>query len=143
MGHARVRGNADVPLRKTDVTIATLVKKNGYATALIGKWGLGEANSTRIPNEHGFDYFFGYLNQVHAHNYYPDFLWRNTQKVPLKNVVTAVGKTPGAGVATERREYAHDLFAAEALAFIEKQKSNPFFLYLPFTIPHANNEAKQ
>ena len=139
-GHALVRGNANVPLRPSDVTVAELLKSAGYATGIIGKWGLGEAGSTGIPNRQGFDYWFGYLNQKHAHNYYPTFLWRNQEKVPLDNEVQDVN--PPGGVATKRVQYSHDLFAEEALAFVERNKSNPFFLYLTFTIPHANNEAK-
>lgn len=134
-GHAVIRGNATVPLRPEDVTVAALLKQAGYATGLIGKWGLGEAGSTGAPNKQGFDDFFGYLNQVHAHNYYPDFLWRNEDKVPL------AGNVVEKGVAVKRAQYSHDLFAEEALRFIEKNKAGPFFLYLAFTIPHANNEA--
>ena len=143
-GHALVRGNALVPLRPSDVTVAALLKDAGYRTGIIGKWGLGEAASTGIPNRQGFDYWFGYLNQRHAHNYYPTYLWRNEEKVSLKNEVNHViggrDRTPG-GVATKRVEYSHDLFAEEALGFVEQNKDRPFFLYLPFTIPHANNEA--
>src|SRR3954453_12599652 len=73
-GHCTVRGNAAVPLRPRDRAGAELLKEAGYATGLIGKWGLGEAASTGAPNKKGFDYFFGFLNQTHAHNYYPDFL---------------------------------------------------------------------
>jgi len=134
-GHARVRGNARVPLEPTDVTLATLLRQAGYVTALIGKWGLGEPGSTGVPNRQGFDYFFGYLNQQHAHNYYPDHLWRNEEKVPLK------GNVVDKGVASKRAQYSHDLFAEEALRFVEKNKAKPFFLYLALTIPHANNEA--
>jgi arylsulfatase A-like enzyme len=134
-GHAEVRGNRLVPLRPEDVTVAELLKGAGYATALIGKWGLGEPGSTGIPNHKGFDYFFGYLNQVHAHNYYPDYLWRNQEKVPLE------GNGVEKGVAVKRAQYSHDLFTKEALAFVEKHKAGPFFLYLAYTIPHANNEA--
>ena len=134
-GHAHIRGNALVPLRPEDVTLATLLRRGGYVTALIGKWGLGEPATTGIPNKQGFEYFFGYLNQKHAHNYYPDYLWRNEEKVPLKgNVVVD-------GVATQRAQYSHDLFAEEALRFVEQNKAKPFFLYLSFTTPHANNEA--
>jgi arylsulfatase A-like enzyme len=140
-GHCLVRGNARVPLRPEDVTVAELLKGAGYATGIIGKWGLGEADSTGIPNKQGFDYWLGYLNQRHAHNYYPDYLWRNEEKVPLKNVVKPVN--PPGGVATERVEYSHDLFAKEALAFVEENKGREFFLYLAYTIPHANNEARQ
>ena len=140
-GHCLVRGNARVPLRPEDVTVAELLKEAGYTTGIIGKWGLGEAESTGIPNRQGFDYWFGYLNQRHAHNYYPDYLWRNEEKVPLKNVVKPVN--PPGGVATKRVEYSHDLFAKEALAFVEENKDREFFLYLAYTIPHANNEARQ
>jgi arylsulfatase A-like enzyme len=129
-----IRGNATVPLRSDDVTVARLLKDAGYATGLVGKWGLGEAGTTGIPNRQGFDYFYGYLNQVHAHNYYPDFLWKNEYKVTLKG--NEIGDTPG--VSVKRGQYAHDLFTAEA--FVEKHRDGPFFLYLAYTIPHANNE---
>jgi arylsulfatase A-like enzyme len=143
-GHALIRGNGRGALRPGDVTVAKVLKRAGYATGIIGKWGLGEAETTGIPNRQGFDYWFGYLNQTHAHNYYPEFLWRNTEKVPLRNEVSHIingqDRSPS-GVATKRVEYSHDLFAAEALSFVEKNKGEPFFLYLAFTIPHANNEA--
>lgn len=143
-GHCLVRGNARVPLRPEDVTVAELLRQAGYATGIIGKWGLGEPDSTGIPNRQGFDYWFGYLNQRHAHNYYPKYLWRNEQKVELANEVNHIiggrDRSPG-GVATKRVEYSHDLFAEEAWNFVEKHKDRPFFLYLAFTIPHANNEA--
>src|SRR5438445_13563508 len=71
-GHCRVRGNALVPLRPEDVTVAGLLKKAGYATGLVGKWGLGEPGSAGVPTRKGVDSFFGYLNQAHAHNYSPD-----------------------------------------------------------------------
>ncbi len=141
-GHCPIRGNARVPLRPQDVTVATVLKGAGYATGLIGKWGLGEADSSGVPTKQGFDYFFGYLNQNHAHNYYPAFLWRNEERVPLKNEVPAGARDGefGQGWATKKAEYSHDLFAAEALKWIEEHKDGPFFLYLALTIPHANNE---
>jgi arylsulfatase A-like enzyme len=139
-GHARIRGNARVPLLPEDVTVAELLKRAGYATGIIGKWGLGEPETTGIPNRQGFDTWFGYLNQRHAHNYYPDYLWRNEEKVTLANEVRPVN--PPGGVATKRVEYSHDLFAEEALGFVERHAEEPFFLYLAFTIPHANNEAR-
>jgi arylsulfatase A-like enzyme len=128
IGHARVRGNAcknnplAQSLRSTDVTVARLLKDAGYSTGLIGKWGLGDVGSAPegLPRRHGFDYFFGYLNQQHAHNYFPTFLWRNETKVELHNVVPAE-EPSGAGVATERRQYAHDLLAAETLKFIRHE----------------------
>jgi arylsulfatase A-like enzyme len=135
-GHGRIRGNAQVPLRPEDRTVAELLKEKGYATGLVGKWGLGEAGSTGVPNRKGFDYFYGFLNQAHAHNYYPDFLWRNQEKTPLEgNVQSKVHN-----VAAQRAQYADDLFTKEALQFVEANKAKPFFLYLAYTIPHANNE---
>jgi arylsulfatase A-like enzyme len=133
-GHCTVRGNALVPLRPEDVTVAEVLKAAGYSTGLIGKWGLGEPGTSGIPNRKGFDHFFGYLNQVHAHNYYPDYLWRNQQKVPLE------GNVVKDGVASRRARYSHDLFTREALSFLQQHQDKPFFLYLAYTIPHANNE---
>ncbi len=143
-GHCLIRGNARVPLRPEDVTVAELLKKAGYATGIVGKWGCGEAGSIGVPNKKGFDYWFGYLNQRHAHNYWPEFLWRNEAKVRLRNEVNHVingrDRSPG-GVAVKRLDYSHDLFAQEALGFVRRHKDRPFFLYLAYTIPHANNEA--
>ena len=139
-GHALIRGNARVPLRPEDITVPEVLKKAGYATALCGKWGLGEDGSTGVPNKQGFDFFFGYLNQHHAHNYYPAYLFRNEERVPLKNKVPGEGEY-GSGVASEKVEYSHDLIAAEALRWIRQNKQQPFFLYFAVTTPHANNEA--
>ena len=139
-GHAFIRNNKEVkpegqhPIPAAEVTLAELLKRRGYACGAFGKWGLGEPGTTGIPNRQGFDTFFGYLNQGHAHNYYPDYLWRNEEKVALPNEVAK-------GVATKRVTYSHDLFAAEAVDFVERNKERPFFLYLALTIPHANNEA--
>ncbi|MBA7644669.1 MAG: sulfatase-like hydrolase/transferase [Calditrichaeota bacterium] len=146
MGHALVRGNREArpmgqyPLPADTTTVAKLLKQAGYATALIGKWGLGGPDSTGIPNRQGFDYFFGYLCQRHAHNYYPEFLFRNEERVPLSGNRVAEPRLDGAGFAVERAQYSHDLLAREALAFVERSRDNPFFLYLALTIPHANNE---
>lgn len=143
-GHTRVRGNgarALQTLQDEDFTLAELLHANGYRTALIGKWGLGETDQPGRPSAQGFDYSFGYLNQSHAHNYYPEFLYRNEQRVELRNEVQPLGRAPGAGVATRRVDYSHDLFAAEAVDFVTENRDRPFFLYLALTIPHANNEA--
>jgi len=146
MGHTRVRGNAGTEnpeaqmLRAGDVTVARVLQTAGYTTALIGKWGLGNAGDEGEPRKHGFDYSFGFLNQTHAHNHYPDFLWRNGERVPLPNVVTPVGPVEGTGYATQRVVYASDLFFDEARDFIVRSKTRPFFLYLALTVPHANNE---
>ncbi len=146
-GRTRVRGNAGKTnmqaqaLREEDVTVAEVLKGAGYATALIGKWGLGDAGAAEsgLPRRQGFDTFFGYLNQRHAHNHYPDFLWRNETRVALPNVVTGVGGD-GAGYATEAKVYADDLFADEALAFVRAHRETPFFLFWSMVVPHANNE---
>src|SRR5437016_5182736 len=127
-GHAYIRGNNDstgarISLRPEDVTVAEVLKNAGYRTGIIGKWGLGEPDTTGIPNRKGFDYFFGYLNQNLAHNYYPDYLWRNTEKVDLSG-----------------KSYSADLFEREAVDFIKRESKNTFFLYLAVTLPHANNE---
>ncbi|MCC9642850.1 arylsulfatase [Rhodopirellula sp. JC740] len=156
MGHTHVRGNASGPdmskqsLRDEDVTVAEVLKAAGYTTALCGKWGLGDdapGGREGLPRKQGFDHFYGYLNQVHAHNYYPEFLWRNETKEPLRNVVERRDRSYGGftgGMAVQRVDYSHDLIAEDALDFIrekaEKSREQPFFLYLSLTIPHANNE---
>lgn len=140
-GHCLVRGNARLALRPDDVTVAELMKGRGYTTALIGKWGLGEEGSTGVPTRQGFDSFFGYLNQRHAHNYWPTFLLRNEQRVSLRNTAVKPSRD-GSGVAEKRLDYSHDLFASAALKFLGTKRSKPFFLYLSLTIPHANNEAR-
>jgi len=128
-GHAYVRGNQRVPLPPEEVTVAEILKEAGYKTGIIGKWGLGEPGTTGIPNRQGFDYWFGYLNQGRAHNYYPEYLWKNEEKYFLE------GNQAG-----EKEQYSHDLFTREALDFVTRHKDRPFFLYLAYTIPHANNE---
>ena len=117
-GHTRIRGNAWESLRDEDLTVAEVLRSRGYATALIGKWGLGDHESPGAPDLQGFDYFFGYLDQARAHRYNPDFLWRNREKVEYPD-------NPDA-----RTHYSHDEMTREALAFIERQQDGPFFLYL-------------
>jgi arylsulfatase A-like enzyme len=139
-GHCTIRGNGSVNLRPEDVTVAEVLGRAGYRTGLIGKWGLGAENSTGIPTRKGFDRFFGYLDQTHAHNYYPTFLYSDDKRVQLQNVVPKEGRM-GQGVATKRIDYSPDLMTREALAFIENNRDRPFFLYFACTMPHANNEA--
>ena len=139
-GHARIRGNLRIPLEADDLTIAEHLSSIGYRTGLCGKWGLGEEGTTGAPNLKGFEYFFGYVNQHHAHNYYPDFLVRNEERIAVPNVLGKRDST-GAGVATSKIKYSHDLILGEALDFIRKDEARPFFLYLSLTLPHANNEA--
>lgn len=149
-GHTRVRGNAGKKapraqaLRAEDMTVAKLLKDSGYVTGLVGKWGLGEPGSAEsgLPRKQGFDYFFGYLNQHHAHNHFPDYLWRNETRVSLPNGIVAVGDS-GAGYATNPVVFADDLFADEAIQFVEKNRERPFFLFWSMVIPHANNERTQ
>ena len=146
-GHTRVRGNAGrsnpaaQALRDEDLTVAELARQSGYRTALFGKWGLGDVGAAEsgLPRKQGFDEFYGYLNQQHAHNHFPDFLWHNEQRETLKNVIVPVGDT-GAGYATTAVEFADDLFAERALRFVEESKDQPFFLYWSLVTPHANNE---
>jgi arylsulfatase A-like enzyme len=146
-GHTRVRGNAGrsnpiaQALRAEDVTVAEVLQGAGYTTALIGKWGLGDVGAAQsgLPRRQGFDHFFGYLSQVHAHNHFPDSLWRDEQEVRLPNAVTPVGDA-GGGYATRAVTFADDLFADEALRFASENKDRPFFLYWSMVVPHANNE---
>jgi len=144
-GHTRVRGNAAPEasgpqmLCNEDITVAEVLREAGYRTALVGKWGLGMPGDEGVPNRQGFDEFFGYLSQHHAHNHFPDYLWRNDQRVPLPNVVTPVGEN-GGGIATEAKVFADDLFADEAIKFVQANRDRPFFLYWSMVIPHANNE---
>ena len=133
-GHTTVRGNASaigggrVPLNADDVTVAEVLQSAGYTTGIVGKWGLGEPGTPGIPNKQGFDFWFGYLNQRHAHNYWTEYLWRNTEKVEF------AGNSP-----ENRKAYSHDLMTKEALAFIRRaaEGSKPFFLYAAYTIPHG------
>jgi arylsulfatase A-like enzyme len=141
-GHALIRGNSKMSIRPGDVTVAEVLKKANYKTAIFGKWGLGQERSAGMPTIQGFDEFYGFLDQHHAHNYFPSFLIRNTGRESLTNVVPGEGEY-GQGVATEKNEYAPDLIWAEAMQFVERSKDDPFFLYLAVTLPHANNEAGQ
>ena len=116
------------PLPAEEVTIAELLKAQGYATGAIGKWGLGLCGTGGDPNRQGFDLFYGYLCQSHAHNHYPKYLWRNDKKEPLTgNTGNAAGQT-----------FSQDKFTEEAVKFLNEHKDKPFFLYLPFTIPHLS-----
>jgi arylsulfatase len=114
------------PLPESEVTIAELLRPKGYATAAIGKWGLGMVGTSGDPNHQGFDLFYGYLCQEHAHNHYPKVLWRNSSKESL----------PGNDGSATGQIYSQDKFTEEALRFLNEHHQGPFFLYLPFTIPH-------
>jgi arylsulfatase len=119
------------PLPGEQITVAELLKAQGYATAAIGKWGLGSVGTPGDPNQQGFDLFYGFLCQYQAHNHYPRFLWRNSVKELL----------PGNDTGPSGETYAQDRFADEALDFIRRVASagdKPFFLYLPLTISHLS-----
>jgi len=146
-GHCTVRGNVDVLMKPDEVTVGNVMQAAGYKTACIGKWGIGHPPPPENPHDNGFDYFFGYLSMWHAHNYYPEFLWKNGEKVLLRNVGKHVERhykqdqEELTGYGVERIDYTSDLFTNDALTWIEAQ-TDPFFLFLSYTIPHANNEAQ-
>ena len=132
-GHAFVRDNVEVQpegqlaLPAGTFTLARALDSAGYATGLVGKWGLGAPGSSGTPEKQGFDEWFGYLCQREAHSFYPTHLWRNGEKVELEG--NARGATGG-------KHHVQPLLTAEALDFLERQRAEPFFLYVPFTLPH-------
>ncbi len=128
-GHTTIRSNGGgAALRQEDVTIAEILKKAGYVTGGFGKWGLGDVGTTGVPEKHGFDIFYGYYHQVHAHSYYPRYLIRNGQKEYLK------GNT---GDFQKEETFSHYLIFQEGLNFIRENKDRPFFAYMPWTPPHG------
>jgi arylsulfatase A-like enzyme len=132
-GHTAIRGNfrlarevGNLPMAPDHRTIAEYLKTQGYRTALFGKWGVGDPSTG--PNTRGFDYSVCYIDQVKAHNYYPPYLWENDKKILLS-------KNQGGAKGT----YSHDFFVDKTLDYLRKNKDNqPFFLYLPYTIPHGD-----
>jgi arylsulfatase A len=159
-GHAYIRGNHELggfpdssergqmPLSNASFTIAELVKQQGYATAMIGKWGMGMNGTEGSPNRQGFDYYYGYLDQKQAHNFYPTHLWENEKWDTLDQSFINVHKKLDPRTATDEdfeyykgKDYAPTKMTEKALTFIGKNKEKPFFLYLPFTIPHASLQA--
>ena len=157
-GHAFIRDNKELggwgadepegqwPLAAAEVTIAELLSARGYATAAVGKWGLGGPDDHGHPNAQGFDLFYGYLCQRVAHNYYPTHLWRDRDKdmLPGNEWFSAHQQLESApldesGWAAYRGEtYAPDRMIDEALAFVRSNADRPFFLYFPSTVPHAS-----
>lgn len=130
-GHSRIRGNArnEELLRPGDFVVPELFKKAGYTTGIVGKWGLGGLGFPGYPTRKGWDTWFGYFSQLHAHNYFPEHLLDGEREFLARGNFGAV-----------KKDYAPDLFLARALQFIEKSKDQPFFLYFSNPIPHANNE---
>jgi arylsulfatase A-like enzyme len=155
-GHTVIRDNFEVggypdpdelgqmPLDSGTYTIGTMLQDAGYVTGAIGKWGMGGRLSTGQPRFQGFDYFFGYLDQQLAHNFYPAHLWRNGDRVPLDNPPFSPHQRfqgddpsdPEQYRQYQGGEYSLDVMADDALAFLERHADEPFFLYLPFTVPH-------
>ncbi|KQS28345.1 N-acetylgalactosamine-6-sulfatase [Dyadobacter sp. Leaf189] len=159
-GHSAIRGNFELggfkdeeergqkPLPAGEFTVAEMLKQKGYATALTGKWGLGMNNTEGAPNKQGFDYYYGYLDQKQAHNFYPSHLWENgewdTLAQPWFDVHRKIDSTKATNAdfdSFKGKEYAPAKMTEKALAFIEKNKGAPFFLYMPYTIPHAALQA--
>ena len=135
------------PIPDAEVTIAEMLKKKGYATAAIGKWGLGHFGTTGDPNRQGVDLFFGYNCQAHAHSFYPAYLWHNDRKFPLDNDPPVPGHArlpagadpndPASYAPFKGTDYSADHMIDFALRFIRENRKGPFFLYFPSTIPHV------
>jgi arylsulfatase A-like enzyme len=156
-GHSYIRGNYEMggfeddkeggqmPLPDEAYTVADLLKSRGYKTGLVGKWGMGVSGTSGSPLLHGFDYYYGYLDQKQAHNYYPTHLWENDRWDSLDNPPLLVHQTIDSATATisdfERfkgKVYAPAKMTGKALNFIAGNKGNPFFLYLAYTLPHLS-----
>ena len=157
-GHNPVRGNQPFPQQLgNQATIASVLKNNGYKTALLGKWGIGHPQPVGDPQRCGFDYSFGYLNMWHAHNYFPEFLYENENKIILEGnktlpqnkwsnnswVGNKANAPEGYGEAEFKITYVPDVMEKKALTYISENKTKPFFLFFTTTIPHSNNEIKK
>lgn len=133
MGHSPIRANREaqpegqMPIPADSFTVARLLKGAGYATACVGKWGMGMFDTTGSPLKNGFDHFYGYNCQRHAHSYFPSYLYDDAERVTLAG-------NPGKGVG---KIYAQNLIADETLRWVRGQKDKPFFLYYAITLPHG------
>jgi arylsulfatase A len=140
MGHCPIRGNHEIksgsafgagqlPLPEATTTVAQLLKAEGYATACMGKWGMGQFDTSGSPHKKGFDHFFGYNGQVHAHSYFPTYLHDDEARIELpENADNA------------KKSYAPDLIQKDVLTWLRKQKEKPFFLFYATTLPHGKYE---
>jgi arylsulfatase A-like enzyme len=129
-GHTSMRANSgSAPIRANETTLTNMLKTQGYATGGFGKWGIGGRGTSGVPEKHGFDEFFGYYDQVHAHTFYPQYLIRNSEEVPLEG---NTGKT-----FYEGKTHAQTEIFKESVKFIKKKHDKPFFCYLPWTPPHG------
>lgn len=152
-GHAEIRGNkrasavdpqfteGQVPILESAVTLAEVFHAANYATGAFGKWGLGPVGSSGDPNRQGFDLFFGYNCQSVAHSYFPPHLWRNDERIALNARPVSGHQPPATGIVAlenyQGQTYAPGRMVAEAVKFIDANKSRPLFLYLPFIEPHV------
>ena len=159
-GHSYIRGNYELggfadsleggqmPLPPGIATMPGMLRKAGYTTALCGKWGLGMHTTSGSPLKHGFDYYYGYLDQKQAHNYYPTHLWENDKKDTLDNDPLYVHQPLDPKTATDKdfdkftgRVYSPGRITEKALGFVKQNKNKPFFLYLAYSIPHVSLQA--
>ncbi|MCA9121336.1 MAG: arylsulfatase [Planctomycetaceae bacterium] len=139
-GHTAISSNAPYTFQPSDVTVAELLHDAGYVTGGVGKWAMGGVGTTGHPNQNGFDFWMGYLDQGDAHNYYPTHLWRNEEKVPLEGNLLSESPDARGRVSKRRTTYSHDLMTDAALDFVRQYHTRPFLLHVHWTIPHANNE---
>ena len=149
-GHVSVRGNQPDQLLTEKITLGSVMKEAGYKTAIIGKWGIGHPPAPDDPQRNGFDHSYGYINMWHAHNFYPEFLYRNGKVDSISGNRLArdengerkwaADKPEGTGVAELKAQHTHELFEEDAIRFITQNKDDKFFLYLALNMPHANNE---
>jgi len=159
-GHCRTNkngGGGKHPMLKTeDTTVATVLKTAGYTTAMVGKWSLGDhfigcvkkhqnKDGSGAIYKHGWDYYFGEPNQTYCHRYYPNELYRydRTGLVDKKTDGKRLDVVPLPGNSKKRTHYTHDLLTTKALEFIDAAKAKTFFLYLPYTIPHADYDVPE
>lgn len=147
VGHTGLTGNRPRSLTGKEQTVAKLLQASGYATGGVGKWALGNVNDPSEidnpghPNRNGFDYWFGYMNQSNAHNFYPTYLWENDRQVVLPGNVIDTDPAGRGRVSATRVSYSHDYMTDAALGFVKRHHRQPFLLHIHWTIPHANNEA--
>jgi arylsulfatase A-like enzyme len=123
-GHNTIRGNGEVPLNTADSILPQFLHQVGYKNGLVGKWGLGQANTPGVPEQKGWDFFAGLLHHVEGHYQKPDSAWQ------LLNGKSVKVKIP-------EGQYSNEWFTNQAKIFIAEQLNNPFFLYVAFTLPHA------
>jgi len=135
MGHSPIRANREIqpegqmPMPAATITVAQLLHAHGYATACMGKWGMGMFDTSGSPLKKGFEHFFGYNCQRHAHSYFPPYLYRDDQRIELP-----------ANVDGGRKVYAQNLIQDDVLAWVRKQADRPFFLFYAVTLPHGKFE---